>query len=32
MAAPEFDPFSAMAALTLLSGALVVVRGKFGRK
>jgi hypothetical protein len=26
--APEFDPASAMAALTLLSGGLAVVRGR----
>ncbi|HEX4267582.1 MAG TPA: hypothetical protein VHY36_06835 [Steroidobacteraceae bacterium] len=28
VAAPEFDPASAMAALTLLSGGLAVVRGR----
>ncbi|HEY7889429.1 MAG TPA: hypothetical protein VIC29_14505 [Steroidobacteraceae bacterium] len=28
VAAPEFDPASAMAALTLLSGGLAVIRGR----
>ncbi|HEY6516041.1 MAG TPA: hypothetical protein VIY50_07850 [Steroidobacteraceae bacterium] len=28
VSAPEFDPASAMAALTLLSGGLAVIRGR----
>ena len=31
-AAPEIDPGSAMAALTLLAGGLAVARGRFRRK
>jgi hypothetical protein len=31
-AAPEIDPGSAMSALTLLAGALVMVRGRRSRK
>lgn len=32
VAAPEFDPASAMAALTLLSGGLAVLRGRRSRR
>ena len=32
VSAPEFDPASAMAALTLLSGGLAVLRGRRGGK
>jgi len=31
-AAPELDPSSALAALTLLSGSLAIARGRWGKK